>query len=119
MLCVHREKFFRMFDRWPNDDVAAVGARYRTAHQDDFVGFTHLEDLKVLHRHPLVAEVTRHAHVFPNPAGGGTIADGAVAAVGLGPVSCSLSGEVVLLHHALEAFTLGTSDDINVITCLK
>ena len=40
--------------------------------------------------------------------------DGAVAAVGLGTVSGALTVEIMLFHRALEAFSLGDADDIDV-----
>src|SRR5690349_3278431 len=106
MLRVRGTNYFRMLDRRSNDDITAIRARDRAADQDDFVGFADLKDLKVLDRNSLVAEMTRHAHVFPNPAGCGTVSYGAIAPVGLGTVRCTLTSKVMLLHHALETFTL-------------
>ena len=53
-----------------------------------------------------VAHVARHAHILPDAARGGTIADGAVASVRFRSMRCALSVEIVLLHHALKTFAL-------------
>ena len=112
-------RLFRILDRRPNDNVAAVRSRHRAADQNHFLRFAHLHDLQILHRHALVTHMTGHAHVFPNPAGSGTIADGAVAPMRLRTVRRALAGEVVLLHHALEAFALRSADHIDEIAGLK
>src|SRR4051812_42030344 len=95
-----------MLNRWPDDNVAAIRARHRAADQNYFLVLAHLQHLEVLHRHTFVTHVTRHAHVLEHATRRGTVTDGAVAAVGLGAVGRTLAGEVVLLHYALEAFTL-------------
>ena len=60
-----------------------------------------------------------HAHVLPNPARSGTIADGAVAPMRLRTVRRALAMHVVFLHHALKAFAFGAADHIDQIARLK
>ncbi len=119
VLFVQRDLRSWILNRRPNDYVTAVASRHRTAHQNDFLRFAHLHDSQVLHGHTLVAQVAGHSHVLPNPARRGTIADRAVAAVRLRTVRRALSVEVVLLHHALEAFALRATDHIDEIAGLK
>src|SRR2546423_2737673 len=116
--------FLRASGRWlldsrTNNDIAAVRARHRPANQNYFLGFTHLHHLEVLHRHPFVAHVTRHAHVLPDATRRGTIADGAIPAMRLRSVGRALAVEIVFLHHALEPFSLRTADDVNPVARLK
>src|ERR1017187_5138177 len=110
---------FRFLNSRTNDDVAAVRSRHRAANQNDLVHFAHLHDLQVQHGHTLVAHMARHAHVFPNAARCGTIADGAVTSMRLRSVGRALAVEVVLLHYALEAFALRTAGNIDIIARLK
>src|SRR2546423_860946 len=102
-----------------NNDIAAVRAPHRPANQNYFLGFTHLHHLEVLHRHPFVAHVTRHAHVLPDATRRGTIADGAVSAMRLRSVGRALAVEIVFFHHALEPFALRAADDVNPVARLK
>src|SRR6266403_2444941 len=82
-------------NRRTNDHIASIRSGNCTADQNHFFGFTHLHDLKILNGHALVAEVARHAQVFPNPSWSGTISDSAVTAVRLRTVRRALSVEVV------------------------
>src|SRR5262249_54369906 len=106
MLCVHGKDSFRMLDRRPNDDITAVRTGNSPTDQNHFLGFPHLEDLKVLHCHSLITEVTGHAHVLPNSAGRRTITNRAVATMRFRTMSRSLAGKVMLFHHPLETFSL-------------
>src|SRR4051812_40483728 len=64
------------FNRRTNDNETAVRTGHRSADQDDALFGTDLHDSKVLHRYSFIAHVTRHTHIFPDAARGGTIADG-------------------------------------------
>ena len=66
--CVRRSDSLRMLNGRPDDDVASIRARNSAADQKNFVCFSHLHDLKILHSHALIAQMARHSHVFPNPA---------------------------------------------------
>src|SRR5580765_8933466 len=60
-----------------------------------------------------------HAHVFPNPAGSRTIADGTIPPMRLGTVSGSLPMHVVFLHHPLKPFAFGATNHIDKVAGLK
>src|SRR5436309_709236 len=108
-----------MFNGRPNDHIAAVRSRNCAADKNNVFILAHLHHLKVLHRHALVAEVTWHSLVLPNPSRRGTIADRTDAPVRLRTVRRALSMKVVLLHHSLKSFSLGSANHIHVIARLK
>jgi hypothetical protein len=114
-----RDRLGLALDRRADDDETAARAGDRAADEQDVVGFADLDDAEVLHRDALIAHVTGHAVVLVNAAGGGTAADGAVAAVGLRAVGGALAVEIVLLHRALETFALGDADDVDVLAGLE
>src|SRR5260370_33428793 len=60
-----------------------------------------------------------HAHVFPDPAGSRTIANGTIPSMRLGAVGRTLPMHVVLLHHSLKTFAFGAADHIDKVTLLK
>src|SRR6266542_3465958 len=64
----------RILDCWSDNNITAIRSRNRAADQNNFLRFAHLHDLKILHGHTLIAEMARHALVFPNPSGRGPIA---------------------------------------------
>src|ERR1700757_386535 len=108
-----------MLNGRPNDHIAVVRSRNCAADKNNVFILAYLHHLKVLHRHALVAEVTWHSLVLPNPSRRRTIADRTDAAVGLRTVRRALSMKVVLLHHALKSFSLGSANHIHVIARLK
>src|SRR6187401_347680 len=93
---------FRMLNCWPDDNVTTIRTRDRPADQNYLFFLADLHDLEILHCHAFVTHVSGHPHIFPNPTWGGTIADGAVPAVRFRTMGRALTGEIVLLHHALE-----------------
>src|SRR5207249_9731143 len=108
-----------MFNGRSNDHIAAVRSRNCAADKNDLFILAHLHHLKVLHRHPLVAEVTWHSLVLPNPSRRRTIADRTNAPVRLRTVRRALPMKVVLLHHTLKSFSLRSADYIDIVTRLK
>src|SRR6266480_3715078 len=109
----------RMLDRPSDNDIAAIRAWNRAADQNNFLGFAYLHDLKVLHGHPFIAHVTRHAHVFPNSPRSRTVTNRANAPVRFRPVRRSLSLKVVPFHHALESFAFRSADYVHIVAGLK
>src|ERR1041385_7665991 len=99
-----------MFKGGPNDHIAAVCPGHSATDQNDFFRFAHLHDLKILNSDALVTQVTWHSLVLPDAARRRTIADGADAPVRFRTVSRALPGEIVLLHHTLEAFSLRSAN---------
>src|SRR6266480_5353223 len=108
-----------MFNGRPNDHIAAVRSRNRAADKNNPFILAHLHHLEVLHRHALMPQMTWHSLVFPNPSRRRTIADRTDAPVRLRTVRRALSMKVVLLHHTLKSFSLGSANHIHVIARLK
>src|SRR5262249_25760392 len=119
MFSMQGQEAFGMFDGRPHDNVTAVGSRHRATYQNDFLRFAHLHDLKILHRHPPIAHVTRHSLIFPNAARCRAIADCADAPMHLRTVRRTLPCEVVLFHYALETLAFGATNHIHEIAGLK
>src|SRR5205807_3122550 len=105
----------QFLDRGPHHHERTVRARDRAADQNHFFGLAHLHHLQVLHSYALITEMPRHSHILPNTARSGTIADGTIAAMRLRTVRRALPIEVVLLHHALEAFAFGATNHVDKI----
>src|ERR1043165_9759304 len=119
VLSLSRRHAFGMFNSGPNDHIAAVCAGHSATDQNDFFRFAHLHDLKILNSDALATQVTWHSLILPNAARCRTIADGADAPVGFRTVSRALPREIVLLHHALKAFSLRSANHIDIIAWLK
>ena len=99
---------------WPDGRRRSCRSRRdRAADQDHAFVLADLENPQILHGHPLITHVARHAHVLPDAARRRTVADGAVPAMHHRTVGLRLAGHVVLLHDALEAFALGLADHID------
>src|SRR5258707_4122281 len=108
-----------IFERRPNDDVAPIRSWNGAADQNDFFSLAHLHDSQILHGHTFVAEMARHALVFPNTSWRRTIADCSDAPVRFRTVRCALSMKVVPLHHTLKPFPFRSANDIDIVAGLK
>src|SRR6266481_6689209 len=108
-----------MFKGRANDHIAAVRSGHRAADKNDLFVLAHLHHLEVLHRHALVAEVTWHSLVLPNPSRRRTIANRTDAPMRLRTVRRALPMKVMFLHHTLKSFSLGSANHIHVIARLK
>src|SRR5215472_4653914 len=119
MFSMQGQEAFGMFDGRPHDDVTAVRSRHRATYQNDFLRFTHLHDLKILHRDAPITHVNRHSLIFPNASRRRAIADCADAPMHLRSVRRTLPREVVLFHYALEPLAFGATNHIHEIAGLK
>src|SRR5215469_6565787 len=108
-----------MFNGRSHNHITAVRAWHRATYQNGFFCFAHLNDLKILHRYPLIAHVPGHSLVLPNAPRRRTIAACADATMHFRTVRRALSGKVVLLHHALETFAFGAANYTDEIAGLK
>src|SRR5882762_9039861 len=114
-----RNSHSRILDCRPDNDITSIRTRNGAADQNDFFSLAHLHDLKILHGHTLIAEMARHALVFPNPSWRGPIADCADAPVRFRTVRRALPMKVVLLHHTLKSFTFRSANHIDIVARLK
>jgi len=110
---------FLLFYGRADDDIRSLGTGDCPADDDDAVFRADLQNAQVLKGHSLVTHVAGHAHVFPDTSGSRSISDGTISTMHCRTVGHWLSGEIVALDRALEAFALGLSDHVDILAGLE
>src|SRR4051812_39071282 len=97
----------------PHDHEAVASARNRTADVEQVVLGVDFGDAKILDRHLIAAHPAAHAHALHDARRERRGADRAGSAMEHRTVRGPAAGEVMTLHHALEAFALRLADDVD------
>src|ERR1019366_9551062 len=102
-----------------DDDEAVLSARNCAADVEQVVLCVHFGDAEILDRDLIAAHTAAHAHALHDTRREGRGADRAGSAMEHRAVRGPAAGEVMTLHHALEAFALRLADDVDRVARLE
>ena len=104
----------------PHGDIPAIGSRHGAMEEQQVPLFIDLNDVDVLYRDTHVAELPGHFLALGGHTRGEACADrAAVTKVFVRTVATLETREVMALHDAAEAATLGGTDNINLLSDRK